>query len=99
MICYKLFRLKANGKLTSLFINKKQEYEIGQVYYAENHITRGYKERPYFHCVATPKANHLIMKNRVWCEVEVTDPIFIKRPLNQGGMWILASSIKIIKTL
>jgi len=99
MICYKLFRLDKNGNLRSLFINKSKVYHLNTWYIAESYPTKGYSQRPYFHCIEKPVAPHLSMKNRVWCKVEVKEEFYMKRPSSQGGMWILANQIKILEIL
>lgn len=99
MIAYKLFRLKKNGQITSLYINKSKELPINQWIKAECCPTKGFKERPYWHCLEKPLAPHLSLKGRVWYKVEIDDYIELKRPLNQGGTWLLAKNIKLIKEL
>lgn len=99
MICYKLFRKLKNGDITSLFINKKERLDYNKWIMAENHPTKGYKERPYWHCLEKPDAPHLSLKNRVWVEVEIRDFIEYERPCNQGSKWYLAKEIRILKPL
>lgn len=97
MKAYKLFRQLQNGRITPLFINKTQHLPINEWLQAEDHPTKGYAHRPGWHCTVEPKAPHLSDKNRVWYEVEVKDFSIHKRPSNQGGEWILAQQMKIIK--
>lgn len=97
IIAYKLFRVRKDGSIGSLFINKKHKLPLNTWLECENHPTKGYKERPYWHCTSKPEAPHLSMKNRVWYEVEILDYIEMKRPKKQGGLWYLAKNIKIIK--
>lgn len=99
MYCYKLFRLDRNGRLRSLFIDKSKVYQIDTWYMAESHPTKGFIQRPYFHCLEKPLAPHLSMKNRVWCKVEVKGESYMKRSKSQGGMWILANQIRIVEIL
>lgn len=84
-IGYKLFEQREDGKLFPLFIGKKNETIVGEWIPAENIPTRGYAERPGWHCSMTiPDAPHLRgydgtelgpyksrFKNgkRVWCVV------------------------------
>jgi hypothetical protein len=96
MIAYKLFRKRSNGTYGSLFIDKKKNYVINVQYYAEEHETKGYKLRPYFHVCLKPEAPHLSVKNRVWCEVEVNDFTEFDRPECQGGKWILSKDLIIL---
>jgi len=97
MIFYKLFKENKDGTVSSLFINKKEKYQFNQWIEAKEYPTKGYKFRPYFHCTENPLAPHLTLKNRVWCKVETNDFIEMQRPESQGGKWILAKKIKIIK--
>ena len=99
MIVYKLFRILKDGNITPLFINKKYRLPIGEWLKAEEHPTKGFKFRPYWHCSAQPHAPHLSMKNRQWYEVEIEDYKKFNRPISQGGLWYLAYKIKIIKLL
>ena len=95
MKAYKLFRVLKDGSITSLFINKSIKLERGVWLEAESHPTKGYKERPFWHCTSEPNAPHLSEKNRIWCEVEMEDYTEFKRPEVQGGLWFLAQRIKI----
>jgi hypothetical protein len=96
MLAYKLFRLKSNGSITSLFANKSRELPIGEWMDAECHPTKGLKERPFWHCTAEMNAPHLSPEGRVWMLVEMQDYSEMIRPSNQGEKWYLASRIRII---
>ncbi len=63
---------------------------------AENHPTKGFKERPGWHVMAEPHAPHLSPKGRQWYMVEVACFNTIKRPQRQGGLWFLADFMKIL---
>jgi len=99
MKAYKLFRLKANGEITSLFINKSKPLEIGKWLKAELFPTDGFKVRHGWHCVPQPHAPHLTNKGRVWAEIEIKDVTTLKKPKNQGGLWYLAKMIKVNQLL
>ncbi len=99
MVGYKLFRKRKDGSYGSLFINRKKRYSAGILYNSESHETVGYKYRPYFHICSKPIAPHLSLRGRVWCEVEFDKCHEMKRPENQGGMWFLAESIKILREM
>lgn len=104
MKAYKLVRKKKDGKLYPLFINKTVSTPIGEWLDAECHPTNGFAIRKGWHCCFRPFAPHLkeTLSNgeqRVWVEVEVEDWISYKRPEKQGGSWILAQRMKIIKEL
>ena len=99
MQAYKLVRKLKNGELSSLFINKKERLKLGIWMDAEEHNTPGFAFRKGWHCTLQPVAPHLLMKDRVWVLVEVKDFEFFKRPESQGGTWVLAQKMKIIKEL
>lgn len=102
MKAYKLFRLLKDGSIAPLFINQKMRLKEGVWYQAENHPTKGFAERMGWHCCLTPLAPHLSMKpkggcERIWVEVEVEDYTMYDRPESQGGSWVLANRLKVIK--
>ncbi len=99
MKAYKLVRLRKNGTLGSLFINRKAILSIGEWLSAEDYPTKGYAHRPGWHCTFKPEAPHLSMKDRIWVEVDVDDYRVHKRPVNQGGEWILANWMKILRII
>lgn len=100
MKAYKLLRIKKDGKLYPLFINKTVPTPIGEWLEAECHPTKGFALRPGFHCTFRPLAPHLKIElasgeKRMWVECEVEDWESYDRPLLQGGAWILAQRMKI----
>jgi len=95
MIAYKLFRVKKNGDITSLFINKKKALPLNEWMEAEDFPTNGFAFRPGWHCTNSAHAPHLSMKNRAWFKVKIKNFTIIKRPDSQGGIWYLAKWIKI----
>lgn len=99
MIAYKLCRQLKNGEITSLFINKKVKLPFDEWLDAECHPTKGFKERPFWHCTSLPVAPHLSIKGRVWVKVEIEDFEEFKRPENQGGVWYLSKKIKLIEII
>lgn len=99
MKAYKLMRLRKNGTLGSLFINKRDVIPIDVWLEAEDHPTKGYAHRSGWHCTFKPVAPHLSLKNRVWVEVEVEDFEVFERPISQGGKWILAKQMKVIRII
>jgi hypothetical protein len=99
MKAYKLVRKMKDGSLSSLFINKKDRLPIGVWIDAEFHPKKGFSERKGWHCTLKPNAPHLSKRNRVWVLVEVEDFKEFKRPESQGGLWVLAQKMKIIKEL
>lgn len=99
IIAYKLFRKMKNGELAPLFINKKQRIPFDKWLDAELHPTKGYAVRKGWHCTLKPIAPHLSTKNRVWVEVLADGCKFYERPINQGGKWVLAQKIKLVKII
>jgi hypothetical protein len=99
MIGYKLFRLRKDGSLGPLFINRKLRIEPGIVYHEEHHPTKGFAVRPGWHICSAPVAPHLSKKGRVWCKVEFDHKETINRPLNQGGIWYLGHTMKVLEIL
>lgn len=104
MIAYKLFRVKKNGAITPLFINKNKELPLNEWMDAEDHPTKGFAHRMGWHCCFEPVAPHLKteLKNgeiRKWFKVEVEDTKTYKRPESQGGSWVLANRLRIIEEL
>ena len=96
---YKLFRLRKDGSLGSLFINARRKLPIGKWMWAEDYPTKGFQRRPGWHAMPQKKAPHLSKKGRVWCEVEIAYVTENRRPEAQGGLWYLAKRMKIVKKL
>ena len=96
---YKLFRLRKDGSLGPLFINRTQVIEVGKTYDAEAHRTKGYAFRPGWHLTLKPVAPHLSTRGRVWCRVKFFGGRKMQRPKNQGGTWILADKLKVLEIL
>lgn len=104
MKAYKLLRKLSDGKLYSLFIHKSYSTPFNEWMQAECYPTKGYAVRKGWHCTFKPIAPHLSMKlangeQRVWVECEIDDFSTYNRPESQGGTWILAQRMKIIKEL
>ena len=104
MRAYKLVRKMKDGSLSSLFINKTCRLPIGEYIQAQNNPTKGFAVRQGWHCTVKPHAPHLVMNPkgdvpRVWVEVDVIDYEFFTRPVSQGGTWVLAQHMKIIKEI
>ena len=95
LIGYKLFRVRKNGTIGSLFINRRAVLPIGVWLQSEMHPTKGYKFRPFWHCLPSPEAPHLTEKGREWYEVEMEGVTEMCRPKSQGGVWYLAERIYI----
>lgn len=90
---------RKNGTLGSLFIHTKAILSLNQWQEAEFFPTKGYAERFGWHCTFYPYAPHLKEEGRVWLECETEECRTYERPESQGGAWILANRIKIIRIL
>ena len=102
MKAYKLIRVLKDGNCYPLFIGKTTQYEFGKWLNAKCIPTKGFAVRKGFHCCFKPYAPHLKTKlatgeRRVWIECEVDDYTTYDRPESQGGTWILAQKMKIIR--
>lgn len=96
-IGYKLFRVRKDGTLGTLFINRKAVLKTGKWMWCESHPTKGFAYRPFWHVTGAPHAPHLSMKGRVWKQVEMRYFTEEKRPASQGGIWYLAKQIRIVE--
>jgi hypothetical protein len=96
---YKLLRLRKNGTMGPLFINRRQVVPIGKWLPAEDHPTPGYQHRPGWHAAPAPCAPHLTTKGRVWCEVELRGTQLISRPAAQGSFWYLAKRMRVVRIM
>ena len=97
MKAYKLIRKMKDGSLSPLFINQKSRIPIGVWMDAEFHPKKGFAERKGWHCSLDGCLPHLSKKNRVLYEVEVEGCVFFERPKSQGGSWVLAQRMKLVK--
>lgn len=94
---YKILRVRRDGSLGPLFINRHQRIPLGQWLVAKDHPTKGFAHRPGWHCAPRPVAPHLkLHDNRVWMEVRVYDYRKLVRPHIQGGAWLLAKWMKVV---
>lgn len=98
-LAFKLLRLRADGTLGPLFINRPQVIPLDEWLAAEEHRTKGFAFRPGWHACPEPHAPHLSMKGRVWCRVELDQVDDLPRPVAQGGVWHLARRMKVIEML
>ncbi len=101
---YKLFRVRKDGTLGPLFINRKQVVPLGEWLQSADHPTTGFAHRQGWHCTFLPYAPHLrmILKSgevRVWCEIEMRNTRIYQRPESQGGKWVLVDQIKVNRIL
>ena len=104
MKAYKLLRVLSDGNLYPLFINKSTATPIGVWMQAQCYPTKGFAVRQGWHCCFRPVAPHLKEtlssgERRIWVEVEVEDWKSYNRPESQGGAWILAQRMKVVRIL
>ena len=104
MKAYKLLRKLKDGNLYPLFIHKTYATPFNEWMQAECYPTKGFAVRKGWHCCFKPLAPHLSMQlangeQRVWVECEVEDWKSYNRPESQGGSWILAQRMKIVREL
>ena len=104
MKAYKLLRKLKDGNLYPLFIHKIHATPFNEWMQAECYPTKGFAVRQGWHCCFKPIAPHLSMQlangeQRVWVECEVEDWESYNRPESQGGSWILAQRMKIVREL
>lgn len=96
---YKLLRVRKDGSLGPLFINRRQRIDLNQWLPAEDHPTKGYAHRPGWHASPQPEAPHLSSKGRQWYRVLLQGVKEEIRPASQGGTWLIARRMKVIEPL
>lgn len=95
IVAYKLVRVRKNGTLGPLFINRKQVLPTGVWLKSQAIRTRGFAFRPGWHACAKMNAPHLSKKGRVWCKVLLRKFTPHFRPASQGGLWYTAKEMRI----
>ena len=97
---YKLFRMRKDGSLGPLFIDRRLVVPTNKWVKAKAVPTKGFAFRPGFHCCAKPKAPHLKMtEERVWCRVKIKGYTEYTRPEAQGGLWFTAKHLKVTQIM
>lgn len=96
MLAYKLFRLRKDGSIGPLFINRRQRIPIGKRLRAEKHRTKGFAFRPGWHCCKYPVAPHLSKRGRAWFMVKIRGVKVHERPAAQGGTWFTAREMTVL---
>lgn len=99
MYAYKLMRILKNGDITSLFINKSKRIKLHRWMDAEDIPTSGYTRRLGFHALKTPYAPHLSTTRRGWFLVVIGDYEEQTRPASQGGAWMLAKKMCVLRQI
>ena len=98
-IAYKLFRIRKDGNLSSLFIDKTSILPLNKWLVSRGIQTKGFAFRPGWHCCNSPIAPHLSKTGRVWARVAITGITEHIRPESQGGLWYTAKRMKILEIL
>ena len=96
---YKLFRVRRDGSIGSLFINTKERYKLNEWMVAKPFKRSGFQFRPGWHSLDKPVAPHLTLKGRAWFLVELAGWTDHTRPVSQGGKWYLSSWLRILRPL
>lgn len=99
MIVYKLFKLRKDGSIGPLFINRPQRIPLNVWLKAGAFHKKGYAFRPGWHTLEKQVAPHLIKRGRVWARVEIEDFLKFKRSEFQGGIWFLAQYMRVLEIL
>ena len=100
MICaYKLLRVRRDGTLGLLFINRKQVIPVNQWLEAKPGCTDGFAFRPGWHACSKKLDPHLSKRGFVWCQVLLHDVREPYRPEAQGGLWYTAGWMRITTVL
>jgi len=96
-IAYKLFSLRKDGTIGSLFINRPMRIPLNEWLIADFYPTKNYTPRKGWHCSHKKYAPHLSKRNRVWAKVKIKDYTVLDRPDYQGGKWFLANEMKVLE--
>ena len=97
MLAYKLFRVRKDGTLGSLFIGRKNVVPKGEWLECDTIPTKGFAVRRGWHCVTQKHAPHLAPKpDRKWFVVDIAQYTSLERPSSQGEEWIIAEKMKVI---
>jgi len=98
-LTYKLFRVRKDGAIGSLFINAQARYTTDVWMEARPFRKKGFQFRPGWHSMCEPKAPHLSIKGRAWYLVEIDQYSIEQRPASQGGEWYLSDRLRIVRPL
>lgn len=98
MIGFKLFRIRRDGTLGPLFINRRQRIPLNVWLPAEDHPTKGFAHRPGWHICSEQLAPHLRQGgDRTWFRVEFDGETPHPRPPSQGGLWFTAQRMRVLE--
>lgn len=100
-IAFKLFRVRKDGTIGSLFIGRGQRYPTYDWLKAKNKrkLPKGFVRRAGFHSCALPYAPHLSLKGRQWYYVLIHDIQVHNRPRSQGEKWYTSKYMMVLAPL
>lgn len=98
MTAWKLFRVRRDGSLGSLFVDRRRVLPIGVWLDARDCRPKGLAYRPGWHASESPALPHLSRRGRVLCLVALAGEIVRhERPASQGGAWLTATRLMILE--
>lgn len=96
IIGYKLFDVRSDGSLQSLYVDRTRTLPEGRWLEAKDIKVQDRAYRPGWHACSEPKAPHLRKAGRVWKEVWLKGAKEHTRPDSQGGLWYTARKMLIV---
>jgi hypothetical protein len=103
---WKLFRLRSDGSFGPLFLDTGDVLPYNEWVEAKDNTSlarrKGLKPRPGWHATLSPVAPHLKLElsngeRRIWVPVLLRGVTLYDRPESQGGTWVLAREIRIVR--
>ena len=96
---YKLVRVRRDGTLGPLFIDRATVIVTGVWLESRAVKTEGFSFRQGWHACSKKSAPHLSKRGRVWCKVSLQGVKEHHRPRSQGGLWYTAKIMRVDKVL
>lgn len=97
ILAYKLFRVRADGTLGSLFINRPRRVPVGKRLRAQTYPTKGFALRHGWHALKKPHAPHLSKRGRKFYVVKLEGCVIHDRSKHQGGRWFCAEYMTVLR--
>ena len=103
MKMYKIMRVRSDGMLYSIGVNRNKPYDIDEWYTAEHIVSRKYKTKKGFYGFEKPdneryKTTLQRGDRRIWVECEVEDYEFYHHVMD-GATWVIAQRMRMIRAL
>ena len=103
MKMYKIMRVKTDGMLYPIGVNRYRSYNVGEWYDAEHIESRKYKTKKGFYGFEKPSSKRYKEslrrgEKRVWVECETEDCELYYHPMD-GETWMIAQRMKILRAL